>query len=103
MISPIYQSYIEQRLSARQSLLLSLLVSVLHTLRDVRDFLKNELNDELQLLNLNARVPLMLSHHYGKQMQQRQRGGIVFLASVVSFAGVPAWSHYAATKGHICC
>ena len=36
MIPPIYQSYIEQRLSARQSLLLSLLVTVLHTGRDVR-------------------------------------------------------------------
>ena len=36
MIPPIYQAYIEQRLSARQSLLLSLLVTVLHTLRDVR-------------------------------------------------------------------
>ena len=36
MIPSIYQSYIEQQLSARQSLLLSLLVSVLHTIRDVR-------------------------------------------------------------------
>ena len=36
MIPPIYQSYIEQRLSARQRLLLSLLVSVLHIIRDVR-------------------------------------------------------------------
>lgn len=36
MIPPIYQAYIEQRLSARQSLLLSLLVTVLHTIRNVR-------------------------------------------------------------------
>lgn len=36
MIPSIYQSYLEQQLSARQSLLLSLLVSVLHTVRDVR-------------------------------------------------------------------
>ena len=36
MIPPIYQAYIDQRLSARQSLLLSLLVTVLHTIRDVR-------------------------------------------------------------------
>ena len=36
MIPPIYQDYIEQYLSARQSLLLSLLVSVLHTIRGVR-------------------------------------------------------------------
>lgn len=36
MIPAIYQSYLEQQLSARQSLLLSLLVGVLHTIRDVR-------------------------------------------------------------------
>ncbi len=35
-IPSIYQSYIEQRLSACQSLLLSLLVTVLYTIRDVR-------------------------------------------------------------------
>ena len=36
MIPQNYQSYIEQQLSARQSLLLSLLVNVLHVIRDVR-------------------------------------------------------------------
>ena len=36
MIPSTYQSYLKQQLSARQSLLLSLLVSVLHTIRDVR-------------------------------------------------------------------
>ena len=36
MIPSIYQSYLEKQLSARQSLLLSLLVTVVHTIRDVR-------------------------------------------------------------------
>ena len=36
MIPPIYQTYIDKQLSARQSLLLSLLVPVLHSIRDVR-------------------------------------------------------------------
>jgi len=36
MIPSIYQSYLEKTLSARQSLLLSLLVTVVHTIRDVR-------------------------------------------------------------------
>ena len=36
MIPPIYQTYIDKQLSARQSLLLSLLVTVLHSIRDVR-------------------------------------------------------------------
>ncbi|EKU96795.1 hypothetical protein Lepto7375DRAFT_0710 [Leptolyngbya sp. PCC 7375] len=36
MIPSIYQSYLEKQLSARPWLLLSLLVTVVHTIRDVR-------------------------------------------------------------------
>ena len=36
MIPSIYQSYLDKQLSARQSLLLSLLVTVVQTIRDVR-------------------------------------------------------------------
>lgn len=36
MIPSIYQSYLEKQLSTRQSLLLSLLVTVVQTIRDVR-------------------------------------------------------------------
>ena len=36
MILSIYQSYLDKQLSARQSLLLSLLVTVVQTIRDVR-------------------------------------------------------------------
>ena len=69
-----------------------------HTL--TADFLTNELNAELGMLHLNSRAPLILTHHYGKLMQSRGRGGIIFLASVVGLTGVPSWSNYAATKGH---
>ncbi len=64
------------------------------------DFLVNDLETELDALHLNARAPLILTHHYGKLMQGRGHGGIVFVSSVVSLAGIPAWSNYAATKGH---
>ncbi len=64
------------------------------------DFLANELQSELGVLHLNCRAPLILTHHYGKLMRSRKRGGIIFLASVVGLAGIPAWSNYAATKGH---
>jgi short-subunit dehydrogenase len=41
-----------------------------------------------------------LSAHFGRLMQQGRRGGVIFMGSVVAFAGTPAWSHYAATKAH---
>ena len=64
------------------------------------DFLSNELDTELRMLHLNARAPLMLTHHFGKLMRQRGHGGIIFVASVVGLTGVRTWSNYAATKGH---
>lgn len=58
----------------------------------------NSLDDELKLLDLNCRAPLVLAHEYGKQMKERRRGGIIFLSSLVAFASVPYWTSYAASK-----
>jgi short-subunit dehydrogenase len=60
----------------------------------------NKLEDELELLHLNCRAPLMLAHEYGKAMRDRKRGGMVFLGSVLSFAAVPVWANYAASKAY---
>ncbi len=62
------------------------------------NFLSSDLDEELQMLNLNCRAPLILTHSFGRAMRQRGRGGVIFLSSVVAFAGMPAWSSYAATK-----
>ena len=64
------------------------------------EFLANDLDSELGMLHLNARAPLILTHHFAELMRSRRRGGIIFLASVVGLTGVPLWSNYAATKGH---
>lgn len=60
----------------------------------------NKLEDELNLLHLNCRAPLILAHEYGKSMRDRKRGGIIFLGSVLSFASVPVWANYAASKAY---
>src|SRR5262245_12917474 len=64
------------------------------------NFLDNDLDAELALLHVNSRAPLILTHHFGRAMRQRGRGGIIFLASTVAFAGVPSWSNYAASKAY---
>ena len=61
-------------------------------------FLDNDLGSELALLHVNSRAPLILTHHFGRSMRQRGRGGIIFVASTLSFAAVPAMSNYAASK-----
>src|SRR5947209_4060272 len=63
-------------------------------------FLDHDLTDELNQLNLNTRAVLVLAHHFGRRMRERRRGGVVFLASTLAFAGVPGASAYAASKAH---
>lgn len=60
--------------------------------------LDNALERELRLLYVNCRAGLILAHAYGREMQQRGRGGIIFVSSVTSFAATPLWTHYAASK-----
>src|SRR5262249_13728012 len=63
-------------------------------------FLDNDLGSELALLHVNSRAPLILTHCFGRSMRQRGRGGIIFVASTVAFAGVPSMSNYAGLKAH---
>jgi uncharacterized protein len=61
-------------------------------------FLEHELDRELALLEVNCRVPLILTHIFGRQMAQRKRGGIIFVSSVSGFIASPYESSYAASK-----
>lgn len=63
-------------------------------------FLEHDVATELATLHVNSRAPLILAHHFGRAMRQRRRGGIIFIASTLAFAGVPGWSNYAASKAH---
>ena len=61
-------------------------------------FLETNIEDELRLLHLNTRAPLLLTHHFGQLMVERGRGGVIFLASIAAFSSIPEWSNYCATK-----
>lgn len=62
------------------------------------NFLDNPLDRELQLVDVNCRATVALAHHYGQQMRQRGRGGMIFSASIAGFAGIPFWANYSASK-----
>lgn len=66
----------------------------------IGEFLEMEQMDLLDMLYVNCRAPLLLSHHIGKGMTQRRRGGIILLASTTANHGTPMLSHYAATKAY---
>jgi short-subunit dehydrogenase len=63
-------------------------------------FFDNDLGSELKMLHVNNRAPVILTYHFGRLMRQRGQGGIVFVASILAFAGVPTMSNYAASKAH---
>ena len=62
------------------------------------EFLKNNLDDELNMLDINCRAPLILAHELGQKMTTRKRGGIIFLSSMAGYQGAPFRNTYAGTK-----
>lgn len=62
------------------------------------EFLRHDLQREVELLAVNCRALLILTHLLGQSMVQRRRGGIVFVSSVLAFLGTPYSAHYAASK-----
>jgi len=62
------------------------------------EFLQHDLKEELALLNVNCRGPLMLTHLFGREMAQRKKGAIIFVSSVNGFIATPLMSTYAASK-----
>ncbi|MCY7378908.1 MAG: SDR family oxidoreductase [Gemmatimonadaceae bacterium] len=56
---------------------------------------------ELEMVDVNCRAVLELSHQFGRRFAERGRGGIVLLSSLVAFQGVPRTANYAATKAYV--
>jgi len=63
-------------------------------------FLRTSIEVALMTVDLNCRAPLQLTHHFAQLMVKRQKGGIIFMASIVSFQGVPHIANYAASKAY---
>ena len=64
------------------------------------NFLEHELNEELSLLDVNCRAYVILSHVFGRQMAHRNRGGIIFVSSILAFIATPFEANYAASKAY---
>ncbi|BCM25010.1 SDR family NAD(P)-dependent oxidoreductase [Methyloradius palustris] len=60
-----------------------------------------DLQTELNMLDVNCRALLVLSHHYGKRFSTQKKGGIVLMSSIMAFQGVPNMANYAATKAYV--
>ncbi|WP_026770276.1 SDR family oxidoreductase [Asinibacterium sp. OR53] len=64
-------------------------------------FVDASLHSEINMLRLNCEAVLSFTHYFSQKFKQQQRGGIIFLSSLVAFQGVPYAANYAATKAYI--
>lgn len=63
--------------------------------------INSSLEQELNMLDVNCRAVLALSHAFGRRFAKQQRGGIVLMSSLLAFQGVPRAANYAATKAYV--
>ncbi|MFO0757012.1 MAG: SDR family oxidoreductase [Byssovorax sp.] len=67
---------------------------------DKGPFIASDLDHQIQMLAVNCRATLILSHAFGKRLAARGRGGMIITSSTAAFQGLPHSAHYAATKGY---
>lgn len=64
------------------------------------DYLDIALKDELNMIDLNIKAPAILTHHFASRMKTQKQGGIINVASMLGYLGVPYSAVYAATKAY---
>ena len=61
-------------------------------------FLSEAIDDLHRAVEVNCQSTLTLTHHFGQQMVERGRGGLLLVASGTALQGSPNFANYAATK-----
>ena len=65
------------------------------------DFARLDLDRELEMIQLNVRALVDLTHRFIGPMRERKRGTIINVASTAAFQAVPFMATYAATKAFV--
>lgn len=65
------------------------------------DFTTLPLEKELEMVDLNIKALIALTHYFLKPMRERGRGSIINVASTAGFQPVPYMTTYAATKAFV--
>lgn len=61
-------------------------------------YLEESIENLQRAVDVNCQAAIRLSHHFGKEMAARRRGGLVLIASGTALQGSPGYANYAATK-----
>jgi short-subunit dehydrogenase len=68
---------------------------------DVGRFFDRSARDLVERVHLNATSHLLITHHFGKKMALRKKGGILLTGAMGAVEGVPYMATEAATKGFV--
>ena len=60
-------------------------------------------DSEVDMVRVNCEATVQLTHALGSKMLHRKRGGVVLIASLLGWQGVPGTATYSATKGFVQC
>ncbi|MDH3199576.1 MAG: SDR family NAD(P)-dependent oxidoreductase [Myxococcales bacterium] len=63
-------------------------------------FLDVRLEDHFDVINVNVRGPLVVSHYFGQRLAARGRGGLILMSSMSGYQGTAMVANYAATKAY---
>ena len=64
-------------------------------------FFKNNLLNEVNMLQLNCQTVLTQCFLFGQFLESRGNGGIILFSSLLAFQGTPYSANYAATKAYV--
>jgi uncharacterized protein len=64
-------------------------------------FIEQAVSDELDMIDVNCKAVVSLSHAFGARFVRQHRGGMILLSSLVAFQGVARTATYAATKAFV--
>ena len=95
----LQQNFLESIKEATDDLQIGLLVNNAG-LWKMNSYMEISLEDEFNMIDLNIKAPSVLTHHFAEKMISRDKGGIINVASVLAYMGVPYSAVYAATKAY---
>jgi len=93
------QNFLEQIRKVTDPLDIGLLASNTGKLY-IGNYFDNSIEKDLQMIELNIKVPAILTHHFVNKMIVRKKGGVIYCASMLGYMGTPYASTYAGTKAH---
>ncbi len=64
-------------------------------------FIDSDIENELNMIDLNCRSVVKMTHHFANELSKKKKGGIVLFSSLVAFQGTPYSANYSATKAFI--